>query len=271
MRLGFVVDRQMGDIQRTFEWAQKNGFEGLELMSAPGSIADPEKVQGAELRSLAKKYDQKLELDFWQNLLDPDAEKRKIVIGRMKKVVELAASSDVEVIVGSCGKFSNKLEENYAKYSEVYPEVADFASSQGIKIAFEIYPGFNFAHAPSTWKKLFDLVPSRALGINLDPSHLIWQFIDYLQAVRDYSDRIYSVHAKDTEIIRGRLSREGILGNDWWRYRVPGWGEVNWHSLISALIEVKYGGMLFVENEDPLFGFEEGILKGYSYLKDLVR
>ncbi|MGC8631826.1 MAG: sugar phosphate isomerase/epimerase family protein [Thermoprotei archaeon] len=270
MRLGFVADRQIGDLQKTFEWAKRNGFEGLELMAAPGSIADPEKVQGAQLRSLGKKYGQQLELDFWQNPLDPDLEKRKVVINRLRKVVELAASSDIGIIVGSCGKFSAKLEDNYAQYSEVYPEIADFASSHGVKIAFEIYPGFNFAHAPSTWKKLFDLVPSRSLGINLDPSHLIWQFVDYLEAVRDYSDRVYSVHAKDAEIIRGRLSSEGILGSTWWRYRVPGWGEVNWPSLISALIEVKYAGMLFVENEDPLFGFEEGILKGHRYLKALL-
>ncbi len=194
----------------------------------------------------------------------------KLRIAGKKRALDLASGSGVEVVVGSCGKFSPKLDENVKRYAEVYPEIADYASSRGVKLAYEIWPGFNFAYTPDKWKMIFDAVPSRALGLNFDPSHLVWQFVDYLAAARNFAERIYSFHAKDTEIIPSRLSEVGITGDGWWRFRIPGWGSVNWNALISVLIEKKYSGIISVEHEDPLFDYEEGLKRGLSFLKGLA-
>ena len=110
---------------------------------------------------------------------------------------------------------------------------------------------------------MFEAVPSKALGLEIDPSHMVWLGIDYVKAVRDYGNRIYHAHAKDMEIVRPALGRVGIygqafgkpdgFGHGWWRARTPGWGEVNWPAFITALIEVGYQGNIDIEHEDDVF------------------
>ncbi|MGC8615179.1 MAG: sugar phosphate isomerase/epimerase family protein [Thermoprotei archaeon] len=270
MRIGFIVNKNIGGLEKVFQWTSSLGFQAIEVSAAEGGIADPARTQPSTLATLSKKYDLKVVLDYFGNLLDQNPEKAASAANGLRKALDLASESGIEVVVGSCGKFSSKLDENLKRYAEVYPEIADYASSRGVKIAFEIWPGFNFAYTPDRWKMIFDAVPSRALGLNFDPSHLVWQFVDYLTAARNFADRIYSFHAKDTEIISSRLSEVGITGDGWWRFRIPGWGSVNWSALISVLIERKYPGIISVEHEDPLFDYEEGLRRGLAFLKNMV-
>lgn len=132
--------------------------------------------------------------------------------------------------------------------------------------------GVNIAYTPEHWDKMFDAVPSPALGLEFDPSHLCWQGIDYLWAVRQYADRIYHIHAKDTEILVERRNQCGNLApGGWWRYRIPGWGEINWTKFISALCEIGYAGGIAIEHEDPIFIGErrvEGLILGYKHLSE---
>ena len=128
----------------------------------------------------------------------------------------------------------------------------------------------NIAYSPVVWDELFGRIEDENFGLNLDPSHLYWLGIDYLQVVRDYADRIFHTHAKDTEIIYERLDEVGIYGGGWWRYRVPGWGLIDWRALVSALREAGYDYVLSVEHEDPLFGPEEGVLAAKRYLSQIV-
>lgn len=123
--------------------------------------------------------------------------------------------------------------------------------------------GENIAFSPEIWRRLFELVPSSYLGLELDPSHCVWQGIDYVKAVREFGSRIFHVHAKDMEVRRDILADTGIygmaltrqpgLGHGWWRARAPGWGEVDWARFITALIEVGYPGNLDIEHEDDVF------------------
>jgi sugar phosphate isomerase/epimerase len=122
---------------------------------------------------------------------------------------------------------------------------------------------------------MFERVPSPALGLEFDPSHLVWQGIDYMQALRDFKDKVYHSHAKDTEMLEDNVRREGILGihHNCWRYRIPGYGVINWARYISGLIEIGYDGGIAIEHEDPVFSgprFEEGLVRGFYVLNPLI-
>jgi len=269
MRFGLLVNRDLGDLEKSLYWVSQRGFKAAEVSAGKGGPADAEKVNPADLRSLSKKFDLTLVLDYYANPLESDPERAAEAVRGLKRAIEMASDAEVSVVVGSCGKGPGSFDDNLKRYAQVYPDLGDFAAAHGVKLAYEIWPGFNFAYTPVHWKKLFEAVPSKALGLNFDPSHLVWQFVDYLEASRSFSDRIYSVHAKDTEIISGRLAQAGITGEGWWRFRIPGWGIINWRALLSVLMESKYEGVVNVEHEDPLFGFEEGAERALKYLQGL--
>jgi sugar phosphate isomerase/epimerase len=124
------------------------------------------------------------------------------------------------------------------------------------------------------WDKLFELLPDDNFGLNLDPSHLYFMQIDHLAAVRDYADRIFHAHAKDTEVFDAKRAREGNFTfsfHSWWRYRMPGLGEINWSRFIDALLQIGYEGTLSTEHEDPIYEgseakIKQGLLLGRRHL-----
>lgn len=128
----------------------------------------------------------------------------------------------------------------------------------GVKIALENCPhrpgGGNFVNGPESWHAVFEAVDSDFLGIELDPSHLVFHFIDHERAIRDYGPKIFHVHAKDTTIRWEVLGRVGIYGEGWWCFRIPGLGEVDWRRFIDALRLAGYDGAVVIENEDSYFG-----------------
>ncbi len=198
--------------------------------------------------------------------------------------------------------------DNIPHFKEVFSRFCDEAEKRNVKIAIENCPmmdrfamhGGNIAFSPEIWDVMFEAVPSKVLGIELDPAHMVWLGIDYVQAIYDYGDRIFHVHAKDMEIRRDVLARTGIygqcfgdvygLGHGWWRARTPGWGEVDWTKLITALLEVNYKGNVDIEHEDDVFALsatmghveeeadivsnygqeEKGLILGYNTLSKLI-
>jgi sugar phosphate isomerase/epimerase len=175
------------------------------------------------------------------------------------------------------------LDENVADWAAVFSKVAPVAEDAGIKIAFENWPGLrgdfppvgtiNFAFNPTAWEKMFEKVSSPALGLEFDPSHLVWQGIDWAAQLRHWIARVHHVHAKDTEIFKDRLEARGFFSSGWWRYRLPGYGCVDWHKLTSILKEKGYKGAICLEHEDGIFLGErrvEGLEKAYATLKPLV-
>lgn len=137
---------------------------------------------------------------------------------------------------------------------------------------YEFWPNdANIAVAPSLWREMFSLVPSEVLGINLDPSHLVWQGIDIAHAVRELAGRLWLVQAKDTERLPGVLADEGMLTLRWWRHRLPGHGEIDWVGFFSSLDEVGYDGPVIVEHEDSLWcGDDERVTAGLSLARDFL-
>ncbi len=198
--------------------------------------------------------------------------------------IEMCAELGVEVLsTMSAGDPAKGLEENLKDFQAVFREVAPQAEQAGVRIAFENWPALrgtfppfgtaNIGFTPRVWERMFELVDSESLGLEFDPSHLVWQGIDWARALERFASRIYHVHAKDTEVLADRLAAEGFFSEGWWRYRLPGYGSVDWRKFTSLLKENGYEGSICIEHEDPVFSGErriEGLEKAHAYLRPLV-
>ena len=182
---------------------------------------------------------------------------------RLSKVMDVCIDMGGAVLTGA-GPMgydpSISLEENVKRYKEVYSPVAELAAEKGVKIGFENWPGGtpygdggSLAVTPAAWGLMFDAVQSDEIGLEFDPSHLIWQGIDPLVAVKDFVDHINMAHAKDTEIFKDRLNKTGAFYRGWWRYRLPGFAEFDWEKFFAILHEDGYDGNVVIEHEDPVF------------------
>jgi sugar phosphate isomerase/epimerase len=292
MKLGFYTNYD----EKTVEFAHKVGFRSMELSAWPDSSLNADKVTNkrlAEVKKDLKEHDIEVSaLGYYPNFLDSDKEKAEEAIRYFYKVMELANRMGVGVVCTFAGRDTMKsIKENIPLFKDVFNPLCAEAERRKLKIAIENCPmmdrfylrGENIAISPEVWDEMYRVVPSKALGIELDPSHMVWQGIDYLQAIYDYGDRIFHIHAKDMEINRRVLKRVGIigqafgetvgLGHGWWRARLPGWGEIDWPKLLTALIETNYKGNIDIEHEDDVFAAayakqhietESGIVEAYG-------
>jgi sugar phosphate isomerase/epimerase len=146
---------------------------------------------------------------------------------------------------------------------EVWPDVVRHAEQRGVKIGIENCPmlfskdewpgGKNLAVSPAIWRQLFEMVSSPNFGLNFDPSHCIWQQIDYVRCIREFGKRLVHFHAKDERIDRERLYQTGIFGFGWHVPKLPGLGEVDWGALFAALTDAGYDGPVCIEVEDRAY------------------
>lgn len=279
LKIGFLVGGQLGNLRETVRWASENGFEALEVGSHPGSpLLDPEKVlkRGlSEVREALEGSNVMISCLTWcPNNMDPKLEVRQRNNDHVKKMIEAAAAMlEVPVISTWIGKVPGTVEENMKVYAEVWPSIVEHAEKYDVKIAIENCMG-NIAYSPHIWDEMFKIIPSKNLGLNFDPSHLVFQFIDYLDATRKFGDRIHHTHCKDTEILWRRLSWVGYTGDGWWRFRIPGLGDIDWKKFINELQDQKYDYVLSIEHEDPLYhrteGFKKGLIIGRRHLAQFL-
>ncbi len=301
MKLGFMTaafpERSLKEVA---EWASKTGFEMLELACWPVGkatrryagvttldVIDLGQKEADEARQIM--LDNNLEissLGYYPNPLHPDPEHRKVVIDHLKKVIDAAALVMDEPIVGTfIGRDKDKnVEDNFELFEQIWPDIVKYAGDKGVKIAIENCPmifsndewpgGNNLASTPAIWREMFTIIPDENFGLNLDPSHLVWLMIDPYQAIREFSDRIFHVHAKDLEIDYEGLYEHGTLslGMGWQIPRLPGLGEVNWGGFISQLYRFGYDYVISIEHEDRKFeGTEELVKRGFLISRDVLR
>ncbi len=193
-------------------------------------------------------------------MLAGDPEERALHQRNVLERVRFAGEQGIPLVVLATGRAPGKtLRQNLPAVVEWLGEqVLPLARQGGVTVAIENCPAVgNIATSPAMWHALFDqALPELALGF--DPSHLVWQFVDPYAALRDYGHKVRHVHVKDTAIDRARLAVEGIDGEGWWRYTLPGWGELNWAALIAGLQQANYTGCLSIEHEDALWDRNEG-------------
>ncbi len=279
MKLGFLTDK-IADIEK----AARLGFRGIELNAgafgnAASGALDAEKIKQA--RDLCKTHDVEITALAYYDVAfnTPPADKVTSAYGN---VFDAAEQLGVNVITSMSGFDGNRdWNGNVQLFADRFGPVADLAEQRGKRVAFENWMGFggslpfkpmNMGGSPDTWDAWFNAVPSKALGLEFDPSHLYWQGIDHIRALREYSDRVYHVHAKDTEMLPEKRYRGGVNG-DYYRFRIPGYGEINWAQFISALNEIGYDGGVAIEHEDMVYWnekFDEGLIRGHQVLYPLI-
>lgn len=264
-------------LENVAAFAAEYGFGGLEVSTHPGSKhintnafteADARRVQELmENRALLI-----TSLAAYTNLTDGDPQKRQANIDHVHKAIDIAALLGVEVVCTLAGlpaPGKNKLKVIEEDCSQVFPPLLEHARQKGIRIALENWYATNIQNL-AHWQRLFEVVPDPALGLNFDPSHLLWQDIDYIEAVDKFADRIFHTHAKDTEIKAHVRRWVGNQDHSWWRYVIPGMGQIRWGEYIAALRANKYDGVLSIEHEDHAVGREEGFLLGKKYLEQFL-
>ena len=281
-------------------WASDNGFQALEIAVWPSESGASRRYAGTSHinvetldREQAKRIVDGLSsrglvisaLAYYPNPLDPRPEVAEAAIAHLKLVIAAAEMLGVEVVGTFVGRDkAQPLEANFERFAEVWPELVHFAGDLGRKIAIENCPmifsgdewpgGNNFAHSPSIWRRIFETIPDENFGLNLDPSHLVWQFIDAPRAIREFGTRLFHVHAKDLEISADGLYEHGTmsLGVGWQIPRLCGLGQVDWNAFFGALYSVGYDGVASVEHEDRAFeGSVEAVQRGFLIARDNLR
>jgi sugar phosphate isomerase/epimerase len=202
-------------------------------------------------------------LGYYPNPLAADAEHRRVVSAHLRKVIDAAKALGVGVVNTFIGRDHAKtIEAQWPVFDEVWPPLVKHAESAGVKVGIEHCPmlfsddewpgGKNLAIAPAVWRQMFERVPGK-LGLNFDPSHLVWQFIDIPRAIREFASRIVHVHAKDERIDRDKLHECGVMGLGWHVPKLPGLGEMDWPAFFAALTDAGYDGPVCIEVEDRAY------------------
>jgi sugar phosphate isomerase/epimerase len=287
MKIGFLTACLPGEnLKDIVSWAAKNGFSSLEVACWPSGEGrerlyagthhiDVEKLDSRKAAAIRRLFEENglsiSALAYYPNNLDPDLNRRKFYHGHLKKTIEAAALLGVGLVGTFAGRVPElTVEENLDLFEQVFPPLVEHARGCGVGLMLENCPmmytwpsGTNLAFSPDIWHRIFRTAAGKNLGLNYDPSHLLWQSIDYINPVFRFAGKIFHVHAKDAEILPHRLSECGIYGHGWWRYRLPGLGFINWNAFISALNETGYQGVVSIEHEDPVWeGTPEKVKKG---------
>lgn len=278
MKLGLVAPFW----ETALGFAAEAGLNCLELHAQPGSSLDEARRQpgGVErIRETLARYGVRVSgLIFTLNYLAPGEEGEE-ARAYLREMIDLAAQLRVPTVSTTTGRLRDAdFRTNLEQYVQVWRPLVRYAAEWGVRIVHENCPhdpyhSPNLALNPVWWNALFEALPAENLGLEYDPSHLVWQGMDYLEAVRATGRKIFSVHAKDCEVDRRRLAQVGYLADGWWHYRIPGAGEVDWLKLFLRLREVGYDGDILIEHEDPAFGMErmlEALVLSVRYLRALT-
>jgi sugar phosphate isomerase/epimerase len=268
------------------DFVKAEGFTSMQLR------IDPNKVDDAAISAIQAKmqssglYFSSLACDG--NHIDPDPAKRAAQNLYASKCIELCGKLGIPNIGGQSGTMKGRpLQEQVDEIQKVYTEkYFALCEKNKVRILWEPYAGGpNIATGPAGWEPLFKAFGnSPYVGLQFDPSHLVWQFMDPVQAARDFADKIYDVHLKDTEILWHVVRRSGIepVNNArWWRFRVPGYGSVDWRGFFTVLAENGYQGAMNIENEDNFYypaydgqnfteQFKRGFRVAHEFLKTVV-
>ncbi len=284
MKLGFLatgVLRSRVDYGELVRWAADHGYDAVDVPdNVPNAI---DLVRQAGLAPAAT--------GGLPNLIVADRTQRETNVAAALRRLDEVARQQIPIVMLNHGRVLDASDDDNFEYARLgYTPVAERARQLGLKLAIEHYPNYgrNLAINPASWRRLFELVPVPSLGLCFDPSHLVFLGIDYLRALREFGPRIHYAHAKDTEIIPEGLYQYGILAGPsfgrksvgkpgWWRYTLPGYGQVQWGPYLGALLDVGYDGILSVEHEDDLWGWlddperaKEGLIVAQRYLRQFL-
>jgi len=302
IKLGFV-SAILADqtLEKVISFASETGYSCVEIMCWPVGRAERRYAgvthidvtrlsvkRVGEIRDLLSEKRVSISgLGYYPNPLEAGRDSGRYV-AHIKKVVDGASKlglKNVNTFVGRdhrCG-----IEENFRRFKKVWPGIVRHAEKRGVKIGIENCPMFftddewpggkNLASSPAIWRRMFKEIPARNFGLNYDPSHLVWQFMDYIKPIYEFKDRIFHVHIKDAKVLRDQLDDVGILATplSFHRPKLPGLGDVDWGRFFSALTDIGYNGAACVEVEDrayegSLAKRKKSLVQSLGYVRQFV-
>ncbi|MBS7007982.1 sugar phosphate isomerase/epimerase family protein [Anaerostipes sp.] len=303
MKLGFITAICDGmTLEEVVDFAAENQLECLEVACWPQGgaqrryagvshidVVNLTEEKAAEIKELcASKNVEISSLAYYPNTMDPDLEKRQGYIEHLYHLIDASAMLDVNMITTFVGRDPAKnVDENMKLVKEVWPPIVKYAEKKSVKIAIENCPmlftedewpgGQNIMTTPANWRKVFDIIDSPNFGINYDPSHFVWQMIDYITPMYEFRDRIFHVHYKDIKIYEDKLADVGTMATplEYMSPKLPGLGDVDWGRYVSALTDIGYTGNTCIEVEDKAFennleDAKKAVILSAKYLRNFV-
>ncbi len=303
MKLGFLSSIVPEfTFEQVIDFAAENGFKCVELASWPVEKAtrryagvthiNTDELDDAKVEYI-KKYcaDKGVEISgigYYPNPLIADLEKRAVAIEHLHELIDAAEKLEVYQVNTFIGR--NRLanmEQNMEDFMSVWPELIRHAEEKKVRIGIENCPmyfwdewpcGDNLACSPKFWDIMFEKIPSDYFGLNYDPSHLVWQRMNYVKPIWDYSDKLFHIHVKDAKFYQDKYEKAGIFASplEYHQPKLPGQGDIEWGKVMSALNDVKYKGAFVIEIEDRAYEDTledrlESILLVRDYLKQYIR
>jgi len=303
MKLGFV-SAILPDLslEEVADFAAANGFATVELMCWPKGkaerryagvthvdVADFTRDDAAKVNQIMSSAGVNISgLGYYPNPLAPDKAEAQVYIDHIKEVIMAAELLGVGVVNTFIGRdWTKSVDDNWPRFKEVWPPLIKFAEEHDVKIGIENCPmaftadewpgGKNLAHTPAIWRRMFEEIPSDNFGLNYDPSHMVWQQMDYLKPLRDFTYKLFHVHAKDVRVDKHRLDEVGIMATplEFHSPKLAGLGDVDWGKFFSVLTDVGYDGPVCIEVEDRAYedSLDErkaSVVQSGRYLKNFM-
>ncbi len=301
--LGFVsAIMAHASLEEVIAFAAEQRFRCVEVMCWPVGKAerryagvthidvdtlDEAKVQS--IKALLRQHNVYISgLGYYPNPLTDDREQGEFFIAHLKKVIRAAAQLGIPVVNTFIGRdYTKGLEENFTLFREHWAGILKAAEEHNIKIGIENCPmyftqdewpgGKNLATHPAIWRRMFEAFPTPLFGLNYDPSHMIWQMMDYVGPMYEFKDRLHHIHLKDAKLYPERLNEVGIMAHplQYHSPKLPGLGDVNWRSFFTALTDVRYRGPVCIEVEDKAYegspaDVRSAILTSRNYLRQFL-
>lgn len=302
MKLG-IVSAILGNqsYEEVIDIVAKNGMECVELACWPrgkserryAGVSHVDVYQAKENKDHILGYAKAKgvtisALAYYPNVLDADQEVANAAISHLYQVIDAASELEVNVVTTFLGRDQWKsVEENIELAVSTWQPILEYALGKNVRIAIENCPmlftkdewpgGKNIFTTPSIWRTIFERLPYPNLGINYDPSHFVWQQMDYIAPLYEFKDRIFHVHYKDIKLFANRLKEVGVMALplEYMAPKLPGLGDVKWGAFVSALNDIGYRGNSCIEVEDRSYeaSFDDicqSIALSVRYLRNFV-
>lgn len=303
-RIGFVsAILAEKTFNQVIDFASEHGFGYVEIMCWPKGKAerryagvthiDCDTIDNEAITTIQEylklKNVQISALGYYPNPLDEDIEKRNFYLSHLKKLIDTAKKLNIGTINTFIGRnVMATYDENLELFKEHWVPLIKYAESQGIKIGIENCPmyftqdewpnGKNMAISPKVWRELFEIADSQYIGLNYDPSHMIWQHMSYTKPIENFSKRIFHIHLKDVELDQNKLDEVGILAHplEYHHPRLPGRGAIDWTLFLKTLQKNGHeNSPLIIEFEDKAYEssqelIEKGLIETKNYIETIL-
>jgi sugar phosphate isomerase/epimerase len=281
MKIGFVsAILPEYSLEEVLSFAAEAGFSSVELMCWPPGrserryagithldVTSLDAAGANQVREMTARFGVAISgLGYYPNPLTADRAEAERAAAHLHRLIDASAELGVGVVNSFVGRDSAlSVEANWPRFLETWRPLVKHAEDRGVRIGIENCPmlftadewpgGKNLATTPAIWRRMFEEIPSPAFGLNYDPSHMIWQQMDYLAPLKEFASRLVHIHAKDARIDRVALDSHGVLSYPklWHTPKLPGMGDVRWGAFLGALADAGYDGHVAIEVEDRAF------------------